>query len=117
MACDAVRDRVVLFGGSRYESGTVRYSDETWTWDGNFWRQQFLSVNPPPASKVQMSYDSFRRRLVSRETKLRPNFAVSAGGESSLDRDSRTSCAGSSPLDCQAAATGGVLGAGSAHSS
>jgi hypothetical protein len=51
MAYDPTTKKVVLFGGFLTPEGgtTVINSDETWTWDGATWTQQFPPVSPPAA--------------------------------------------------------------------
>ena len=44
MAYDPKTETVVLFGGSK---GGGSNSNETWTWDGMTWTQQFPPVSPP----------------------------------------------------------------------
>jgi hypothetical protein len=52
MAYDPTSQTVVLFGGSltRIPAGSGTDSDETWTWDGVTWTQQFPSVSPSARS-------------------------------------------------------------------
>lgn len=61
MAYHAATRQTLLFGGEN--SSGVPFGD-TWLWDGNFWTQQFPTTSPPADTKIQMSYDSFRRRIV-----------------------------------------------------
>jgi hypothetical protein len=47
MAYDAATETVVLFGGSPTPPGSTDInSNETWTWDGVTWTQQFPPVSP-----------------------------------------------------------------------
>jgi hypothetical protein len=57
---DAVRQRVVLFGGIL--QGTVK--DDTWIWDGSDWTEVTLTDRPPPRRFGTMAWDPARRRLV-----------------------------------------------------
>jgi hypothetical protein len=67
MAFDPVKERVVMFGGSR---GWPNFSEEVWEWDGTSWRIQY-SANvalafPAPANRRHhaMAYDPGRERTV-----------------------------------------------------
>ena len=60
MVYDAVRERVVLFGGLGADR---RYLDDTWEWDGVRWQR--VEVAPPPArTRHRLAYDSRRRAVV-----------------------------------------------------
>lgn len=50
----------VVFGGI-YKN---RWSDETWIWDGDDWRQADAATSPPAREKVAMAYDESRDRMV-----------------------------------------------------
>ena len=58
-AYDAVRNRVVVFGGWGSEP-----SDETWEWDGIAWTQRSPPVSPPPRGGSAIAFDSARGRVV-----------------------------------------------------
>jgi hypothetical protein len=59
MACDAARQRVVLFGGF---DGVADLGD-TWVWDGAFWTQ--VAETGPTARRAHtMAYDAARRQVV-----------------------------------------------------
>ncbi|MEM7202639.1 MAG: kelch repeat-containing protein [Planctomycetota bacterium] len=62
MAYDAVRDRVVLFGGQG-DSVPV-YLNDTWEWNGTEWEQRALSTAPAPRSLLAASYDEAREEVV-----------------------------------------------------
>jgi hypothetical protein len=62
MAYDGAAGNVVLFGGS----GAAGTLDDTWTWDGTTWTQQFPPVSPP-ARQVDiqaMAYDAATHTVV-----------------------------------------------------
>lgn len=51
MAYDATTQTVVLFGGNLFHIGqNGSNSNETWTWNGVIWTQQFPPVSPPARS-------------------------------------------------------------------
>jgi hypothetical protein len=60
MAYDAVRDRIVMFGGRDF----AKPHDDTWEWDGVDWRARAVSMAPSPRSSAAMTYDPQRRRIV-----------------------------------------------------
>jgi hypothetical protein len=57
MAFDALRNRVVLFGGN----GPL---NDTWEWDGTTWVQMTVAVSPPARGGHAMAYDAARRQVV-----------------------------------------------------
>jgi hypothetical protein len=59
MAYDAVRKRVVLFGGAA--AGVL---GDTWEWDGIDWTQRTPATSPTPRTGAAMAYDVARGRLV-----------------------------------------------------
>lgn len=62
MAYDAVRDRLVMFGGSTgYLSSPT---NETWEWDGTTWTKILTLVAPPAREDHALVYDSERERIV-----------------------------------------------------
>ncbi len=63
MAYDSRRERVVLFGGSRWGGVDLDLND-TWEWDGNAWSQVQSPLAPPAQSGPVMAYDSARGRVV-----------------------------------------------------
>ncbi|MCA8970584.1 MAG: hypothetical protein KDC95_12395 [Planctomycetes bacterium] len=60
MAFDAIRQRVVVFGGC---DGTT-YLADTWEFDGSTWRQASPVAVPSPRSRCTMTYDPSRGRVV-----------------------------------------------------
>ena len=56
MAYDPTTKTVVLFGGSSLASNTD--SNETWTWDGVTWTQQFLRFHPRPVVGIPTEWSS-----------------------------------------------------------
>ena len=59
MAYDSARQRIVLFGGSEYQS---IYGD-TWEWDGSSWTL-VSSTGPSPRIFARMVYDEVRGKMV-----------------------------------------------------
>ncbi len=60
-AYDSVRHVIVLFGGSG--PGGVPPAllfDDTWTWDGTAWTQQFPAHKPSPSFDAAMAFDERR---------------------------------------------------------
>jgi hypothetical protein len=68
MAYDAVRQRVVLFGGY----GIQGVLNDTWEWDGNVWSQSHPAVSPPPQMHHALAYDAARQRVVLFEASSLP---------------------------------------------
>jgi hypothetical protein len=56
MAYDNGHNEIVLFGGNA--------GNETWTWNGNEWVQQFPVVSPTPAYASAMAYDATHQQIV-----------------------------------------------------
>lgn len=67
LAYDSDRERLVLFGGSGVGSGSARFLNDTWEYDGQDWTE-IETANRPPAREFQaqpgMVYDGARRRMV-----------------------------------------------------
>lgn len=63
MAYDEAAGNVVLFGGCTDNSPTCTYLNDTWTWDGTTWTQQFPSTSPSPRV-AYMAYDAAARTVV-----------------------------------------------------
>ncbi len=68
MVYDSHRHRTVLFGGQRYD-GTygVRFSPETWEWDGTDWKQIVTAHLPPWREWLYAyaaCYDSARKEML-----------------------------------------------------
>src|SRR5512135_1964774 len=67
MAYDSDRGVTVFFGGeySAAGSSTISYYDDTWEYDGVFWRKIDTGVrNPNPRSGHAMAYDADLKRVV-----------------------------------------------------
>lgn len=62
MIYDSVRERVVLFGGTDYDTYTDR--GETWEWDGAGWSNATALAGPNPRRDHAMAFDRARRRVV-----------------------------------------------------
>jgi hypothetical protein len=61
---DAVRGRIVLFGGGVFDGfSPIRYRD-TWEWDGKAWTERFPALRPPARSGHGLAYDAGRGRTV-----------------------------------------------------
>lgn len=60
MASDAVRDRIVLFGGRLNST----YFQDTWEWDGISWTNPDPAVKPPRRRRAAMAFDRERGALV-----------------------------------------------------
>jgi hypothetical protein len=56
MAFDALRQRIVLFGGGGLA--------DTWEWDGATWTQRMPTTSPPMRPSHAMAYDAVRQRVV-----------------------------------------------------
>ena len=63
MAYDGAAGNVVLFGGCTNNSTACTYLNDTWTWDGTTWTQQFPSVSPSPRVSY-MAYDEATKTVV-----------------------------------------------------
>src|ERR1035441_2573999 len=63
MVWDGAAGNVVLFGGT---DSTGRVLNDTWTWDGTTWTQQFPPVSPPgrQLGPEGMAYDAVNRTVV-----------------------------------------------------
>jgi hypothetical protein len=71
MAYDAIRDRLVLFGGcvdvadnQGCEEADSASLNDTWQWDGSAWTQLDLATSPSARNSHAMSYDSVRGRTL-----------------------------------------------------
>lgn len=61
MAYDSVHHQVVLFGGEGPITNIyapLPMLNDTWTWDGTTWTQQFPQNSPSPRSSYSMAFDS-----------------------------------------------------------
>jgi hypothetical protein len=63
MVWDGAAGNIVLFGG---DNSSGIYLNDTWTWDGTTWTQQFPAVSPPARSfNIQsLAYDGATRTVV-----------------------------------------------------
>jgi hypothetical protein len=64
MAYDGAAGNIVLFGGesSLIPAGTDL--NDTWTWDGTTWTQQFPPVSPSARTYMGMVYDEATKTVV-----------------------------------------------------
>jgi hypothetical protein len=61
MAFDGAAGNIVFFGGI---GSTGTYLNDTWTWDGTNWTQQFPPVSPPARNQMGMVYDTATQTVV-----------------------------------------------------
>ena len=63
---DAVRDRVVMFGGGRQAGnvGPLPLFSDTWEWDGVTWAKIPVVTRPSPRARHAMAYDRAHERVV-----------------------------------------------------
>ena len=59
MAYDRAHAQTVLFGG-----GCCPFLNDTWTWNGTTWSQQFPAAAPSPRQAAAMAYDRTRGEIV-----------------------------------------------------
>ena len=59
-AYDTNSNEGVVFGGIYKD----KWSDETWIWNGNDWRNANVTSKPPAREKVAMAYDEARDKIV-----------------------------------------------------
>lgn len=65
LAYDAIHHNVVLFGGDNGGGDCCRiYYNDTWTWDGVNWTQQFPATSPSPRTRQTMAYDDTLGRVI-----------------------------------------------------
>jgi hypothetical protein len=66
MVFDEAAGNVVLFGGNSYNitTGMSGLLNDTWTWDGTTWTQQFPPVSPPARLGAGMAYDAASKKVV-----------------------------------------------------
>jgi hypothetical protein len=62
MSYDTAQSDVVLFGGEGQDNGNVL--DDTWTWDGTDWTQEFPATSPPALDRMGMTYDAAHSQVV-----------------------------------------------------
>jgi hypothetical protein len=61
VAYDAVRQRVVLFGGFSTQGQSL---SDTWEWDGATWTQRLAALSPTARFGHVMAYDAVHQRVV-----------------------------------------------------
>jgi hypothetical protein len=64
MVFDAARKNVVLFGGCRTFACTDALLNDTWTWDGESWRQESPLVAPSPRWGASMTFNPADNTIV-----------------------------------------------------
>jgi hypothetical protein len=66
MAWDGAAGNIVLFGGNEGYISDGPYLNDTWTWDGTTWTQQFPPVSPPARrfDNASMTYDAATRTVL-----------------------------------------------------
>jgi hypothetical protein len=64
MAYDAAAGNIVLFGGQSSLIPAGTYLNDTWTWDGITWTQQFPPVSPSARNAMGMVYDAATKTVV-----------------------------------------------------
>ena len=63
IAFDAARNRIVCFGGQRYNPSPFTLLNDTWEYDGVTW-SPVITPAVPPAGPATMTYDSSRGRMI-----------------------------------------------------
>jgi hypothetical protein len=78
MGYDAARQRLVVFGGDRFDSDSLGPSDDTWEFDGSNWARRYVTTWPSPRVMAAMSYDSARGEfvLMGGDTEVAPDVAL-----------------------------------------
>lgn len=61
MAYDEATGNMVLFGGTRTTHGVL---NDTWTWNGSNWTEQWPETSPSPRKGASMTYDAATGNLV-----------------------------------------------------
>jgi hypothetical protein len=64
MAYDAAAGTIVLFGGNSSLIPGGTFLNDTWTWDGITWTQQFPPVSPSARTYMGMVYDAATQTVV-----------------------------------------------------
>ncbi len=65
LAYDAIGKTVVLFGGDNGGGDCCRiYYNDTWTWDGVNWSQQFPATSPTARTRQTMAYDAILGQVI-----------------------------------------------------
>lgn len=62
LAYDRAHERLVMFGGN--SAAVVNPFNDTWTWDGTAWAQEFPTSSPSPRGNAGMAYDEHREVVV-----------------------------------------------------
>ena len=75
MAYDSDASKIVLFGGTHKNA----VLNDSWTWDGTDWSEQFNRVSPSARIGPAMTYDVGHHRVV-----LFGGFTVDAGRTTEL---------------------------------
>lgn len=65
LAYDQAHSQVVLFGGTTIVDGLNTNVNDTWTWNGTNWTQQFPATSPPPRSAHALTYDAVNNQVVT----------------------------------------------------
>lgn len=60
-AFDQAHGQLVIFGGN---TGSNPPTNQTWTWDGKYWRQLHPSTSPSARSGAVMAFDSVRNKVI-----------------------------------------------------
>ncbi len=63
LAYDAASSQLVLFGG-KHTTGFTPALNDTWTWNGSNWVQQYPASVPPARSQASLAYDGAINQLV-----------------------------------------------------
>jgi hypothetical protein len=83
MAYDPAVRRTVLFGGvgqgAMRPFGSASFLNDTWTYDGRTWTQQFPATSPSPRSGALMVYDDALNSLVLYGGQRRAAYLPTAG--------------------------------------
>jgi N-acetylneuraminic acid mutarotase len=64
MAYDALRRRIVLFGGVNDSTTVPSFFNDTWEYDGSDWTSIQTVHTPPAQDGLSMAYDSCRQKVV-----------------------------------------------------
>ena len=64
MTYDAVRQQIILYGGTGDGSGVSSVASETWTWDGTTWQQRNGAGVPFQDQNVRLVYDSVTQQTL-----------------------------------------------------
>ena len=64
MAYDALRQKVVLFGGNAEFSDRGGELNDTWLWNGTAWKQKTPATSPPAREHAMMAFDAVSGKVV-----------------------------------------------------